>query len=265
MNAFLFSDLHAAGSQFIKIRDFFRKHRDISCLIFAGDFVNGGEPTSFAREFVSLLEDLNLPFFWVPGNNDFGPSYEILKSFTPSLEGRVVEFGGRKFTGVGGSPASWAGQYAGERGVGAREIAGTIFISHYPPPRVFNYVIPEHSTDGLSPILNKNSKILPIGQAGEARNPKQGEYCDSQTRNGLEHLSFNHLGFVSKFGFRNSNLPTKKRLAYSPLIHICGHIHTQEGIAHLGSTKIIKLAAAQTGHYAILDLQNLEVDFRRLS
>ena len=43
------------------------------------------------------------------------------------------------FTGVGGSPASWSGQYAGESMVDRKKIANTVFISHYPPPGVRSY------------------------------------------------------------------------------------------------------------------------------
>lgn len=202
MKAFLFSDLHANYKQLDNIFKYLEDHGDIKVIIFAGDLINMGEPVGFAMEFIRKLDSLGLPLMWIPGNNDFGRAYYKLKGAFNSLEGKIVEFGGRKFTGVGGSPASWAGQYAGESLIDKKSIAGTIFVSHVPPPGVHNY--------------QKND-------------------CDSPV--------------------------SKKNFSDSPLVHICGHIHSQWGCAYLGQTKIIKLAPAETGFYAIMDLTTLAVEF----
>lgn len=141
MNAFLFSDLHASSPMLDKMRDFLINNRQIGLIVFAGDAVNMGGPAEFAEEFIAVLKNINLPFFWVPGNNDFGPSYDILCTFTPSLEGRVTEAFGQKYTGVGGSPASWSSEsYGGKNSVANDKIGNSIFVSHYPPSGVFNYV-----------------------------------------------------------------------------------------------------------------------------
>lgn len=136
MKALLFSDIHDSNRGLWLITDFLKKNREISGLVFAGDLVNMGEPISFAEKFIAEISKFNLPLLWVPGNNDFGESYKVLQNHTPSLEGRIVEFGGRRFTGVGGSPASWESQYQGEASVKKEDIAGTIFMSHYPPAGV---------------------------------------------------------------------------------------------------------------------------------
>ncbi len=208
MKVFLFSDLHVNYKQLNNLLKFLVGNKEIDFVICAGDIVNMGEPVGFMETFIEVIGKIDKRFFWVPGNNDFGRAYYKLSSKYPSLEGRVAELtttGSRpptKLTGVGGSPASWAGQYAGEKLIDKKLIGGSIFISHVPPPGVHNY---------------------------------RHEDCNS---------------------------PTAKKLADSPLIHICGHVHHQWGCAYLGSTKIIKLAAFEYGQYAILDLENLSVEFK---
>ncbi|MFA4995672.1 MAG: metallophosphoesterase [Patescibacteria group bacterium] len=201
--AFLFSDLHSSTKQLSNMESFLLKNK-FDLLIFAGDFVNMGEPVWFTDKFINVLQEVELPFLWVPGNNDFGRSYYKLSSKYKSLEGNITQVLGRVFTGVGGSPASWAGQYAGERMVDRKKIGGSIFVSHVPPPG----------------ILTLQQKDLPTP-------------------------------------------PLKRRFADSPLIHVCGHLHYRWGTAYLGQTKVIQLASLETGHYAIMDLGTLAVEFGR--
>jgi Icc-related predicted phosphoesterase len=234
MKAFLFADLHVNYRVLDDIKRYLASHSDIGLIIFAGDLVNMGEPIGFVEQFINVINKIGLPLFWVPGNNDFGRGYYKLMAKFPSLEGKIVEFKGRSFCGVGGSPASWSGQYAGESLIDKKKIAGTIFVSHVPPPGVHNYV----KGDCQSPTLQKNPKL-------ETRNSKEKE---------------NSIIGNWKLEIGNSSA---KRLADSPLIHICGHIQYQWGCAYLGSTKIIKLAQAEAGYYAILDLETLEVEFNR--
>ena len=155
-----------------------------------------------------------------------------------SLEGKIVEFGGHKYTGVGGSPASWAGQYEGERSVDKKAIAGTIFVSHVPPPGLSNFQKFDQA--------NLKSEIL---------NPKQIPNQKTQiSKSGL-----------SNFEFRTSDSPRNMlSLADAPIVHICGHIHHTWGIGYLGSTKVIKLAGGYLGYCAIMDLQTFHVKFERM-
>ncbi|MCL5410428.1 MAG: metallophosphoesterase [Patescibacteria group bacterium] len=201
--AFLFSDLHASLKQLSRMGAFLTEE-EFDLLIFAGDFVNMGEPVWFTDKFITVIDKSKLPFLWVPGNNDFGRSYFKLNARYKSLEGNIIKLLGRTFTGVGGSPASWAGQYAGESMIDKKKIAGSIFVSHVPPP-------------GILTLQQK----------------------DLQTP------------------------PPKRRFSDSPLVHICGHLHYRWGTAYLGQTKVIQLASLETGHYAILDLETLAVEFRR--
>ncbi len=202
MKFFLFSDLHANNKSLDNIVHYIKNNK-LDAVIFAGDFVNMGEPILYAEKAIEKFKNLNIPFYWVPGNNDFGRSYYKLQAAIRSVEGRVAEVGCEKITGVGGSPASWAGQYQGEKIKEQIKIGGTYFISHVPPPGVHNW--------------SKNDTHSPIGQ--------------------------------------------KKNLLDSPKVHICGHIHHQWGTAYLGSTKIVKLASSEHGHAALIDTDDLSVEF----
>jgi len=212
MKAFLFSDLHANYKQLANFEQLLAGNKQFDLAIFAGDVVNMGEPVGYTEQFIKVLQKINLPFFWVPGNNDFGRSYHKLNAKYPSLEGKVTKLNSiipnaspeLRLTGVGGSPESWAGQYMGEQTIREEDIADSIFVSHVPPPGVHNY-----------------------------------RYFNEET-------------------------PVKtKKLSNAPKVHICGHIHYREGFAYLGPTKIIKLASAERGHYAIMDIENFGVEFKR--
>ena len=223
MNGLLFSDLHTSNKNLVNLEKLSLTD-GIDFLIFTGDVVNMGEPVSFVDQFIRAIKKINKPFFWVPGNNDFGRGYYKLRASYPSLEGKVVEMKLKniiskhperpeevegsstiKITGVGGSPASWSGQYAGETMVDRKKIGGSIFVSHFPPPGVRTYI---KFDDGFSPTVNK-------------------------------------------------------KFSDSPLVHICGHLHHRWGISYLGTTKVIQLAALELGYYAIMNLKTLKVEFKR--
>lgn len=202
--AFLFSDLHASNKYLDLIKNKILADKP-DLILFSGDIVNMGEPVWYAEKFIKVVDELDIAFLWVPGNNDFGRSYHKVQAKYKSLEGNTVEMFGRKFTGVGGSPASWSGQYQGEQSVDKKAIAGSIFLSHVPPP-------------GLLTLL---------------------KYDDPR------------------------EIP-EKRFSDAPLVHICAHVHWQWGVGYLGQTKVIKLASSETGHYAILNLENLKVEFKEI-
>ena len=50
----------------------------------------------------------------------------------------------------------------------------------------------------------------------------------------------------------------------APRAQVCGHIHSPEGVAWLGRTKVIKLRAAMWNRCALLDLDSLSATFRDL-
>lgn len=222
--ALLFSDLHASSKKLNQLKQTIIKENP-DLLLFTGDIVNMGEPVWFAEKFIEVIQELKIPFLWVPGNNDFGRSYHKVQAKYKSLEGRVVEIDLNdevsrlkdpmardeerknvlRFTGVGGSPASWSGQYEGEQSIDKKAIAGSIFLSHVPPP-----------------------------------------------------------GIITLSKFDDPKQTTAKRFSDAPLVHICAHVHWQWGVSHLGQTKVIKLASFETGHYAMMNLENLKVEFKEI-
>ncbi len=243
MKALLISDIHTSYKVLSLIYDLITQQK-INCIIFAGDVVDSGEPASFVEEFIWLIERTKSKLLWVPGNNDFGRAYHKLNAKYKSLEGQVVEFSGRKFTGVGGSPASWSGQYQGERSVDKKAIAGTIFVSHVPPPSLANF----QKFDQTNPKIQDTSN-------------KQIQNYNNQNNNVIPSLLNNVPGEELQNQISGDN--NRLKLSDAPLVHICGHIHHTWGVAKLGSTKVIKLAGGYLGYYAIIDLNTLMVRFER--
>lgn len=239
MKAFVFSDLHGNYRQLHNIESYLCENK-IDLILFAGDLTNMGEPIEFVDLFLKMLDEVKIPIFWVPGNNDFGRGYYRLAARYPSLEGRVMEFPlkanssdpATRFSGVGGSPESWAGQYQGETTDQKIEIGGTVFLSHVPPPCIVT----------LNPyddeIANPKKQI-----------PDKFQFSNDQMRNGKIN--------------ERCKMKTGKLFKDAPFAHICGHLHSRQGVGYIGQTKIIKLAAAERGNYAILDLETLKVEFRR--
>lgn len=235
MNALLISDLHESDHALTGIDEILKDNRCIGLVVFAGDLTNFGENEEYAINFLNILDKFSLPLVWVPGNNDFGDSYKVLQHHTKSVEGRIVEFENRKFTGVGGSPESWAGQYRGEKAISAKEIAGTILLSHVPPPGIVN----------LYKIDNADSKFQTL-------NPKKIQNPNNRIKQRQ----------VSDLDIRNSDL--HRKIVDFPVIHICGHIHHTWGISYIGTTKVVKLGVGNLGYYAIMNLQTLHVNFERM-
>lgn len=234
MNALVFSDLHASSKQLFNLKKFCIENKTkIVLLIFAGDAVNQGEPIGFMVNFIEALNEIDLPFFWVPGNNDFGRSYHKLQAIFPSLEGKIIHFHNIVLTGVGGSPASWAGQYAGEKMIDAKSIADSIFVSHQPPPGIL--------------VMNKydwkpstNSVISTPHEVGVEKS-----FSDKISRQARDDIAVG------------------RKFSDAPRLHICGHLHSHWGCGYLGTTKVINPGSLADGRYAIINLENLITEFGR--
>lgn len=259
--AILFSDLHASTKRLTNLYDIVIQNNEIGLIVCAGDVVNMGEPVWFIDKLIKVIDDIGLPFVWVPGNNDFGRSYHKLNSKYKSVEGRIAEEAGLSFTGVGGSPASWAGQYAGESMVDRKKIGGTIFISHYPPPGILTL----QQKDLPTPLLeSRNQEVVGLGCAEPRRKSrKSGSKVNENCHSELDSESIYQNGDEAPKQVRGDSY-SNRRFADSPLIHICGHLHYRWGTAYLGQTKVVQLASLETGHYAIMDLNDLSIEFKEI-
>ena len=81
MKALLFTDLHGSEKTLKKIFDFISNPANqIKMMLFAGDFVNMGEPLEYQKKFIQLHTLNSVPLFWVPGNNDFGRGASKIQS-----------------------------------------------------------------------------------------------------------------------------------------------------------------------------------------
>ncbi|HOX41551.1 MAG TPA: metallophosphoesterase family protein [bacterium] len=195
--AFLFSDLHAQRSLLPSLKKEIKKSSP-SLLIFAGDFLNAGQPFSFAEEFHNFIVDMDTPFCWVTGNNDIGEAAGWFLKKHPTLEEEGCGFGEFDVVGV---------NYAGSI-IPKNDITGNILVSHVPPPGYRTY----------------STKLSP-------------------------HDTFSR---------------TPGSFSLAPVIHICGHLHNQTGVAMLGKTKIIKMGSVASGNYALLDSDSMSVNFFKL-
>ncbi|MFA5926662.1 MAG: metallophosphoesterase [Patescibacteria group bacterium] len=237
MNAFLFSDLHGSLTMLKKIELFLLERQDIGLLVFVGDFLNSGRPVSFVLELIKFLKKVDKDFVWVSGNNDFGDGFDILNEIYPCLDGRERKVAKHRFVGIGGSPIRWEGESDPLGEIQPDSIGGSILLWHYPPPGRLKYF----SADSLSPAPLSAEK--PKTQIPKPKDPEKQSSA---------------LGFGA-FGFSGTS-----RLAHSPLAHICGHLHSRAGIAYVGGTKIVKLGGAVLDHYAIMNVENLKIEFGRL-
>ena len=136
MKALCFADLHAKTAFLPAMRNFLssRKNDDIEVIFCLGDIVNFGGDLEYLGNLLTIVN--KLPFFYVPGNNDFGPVYKIMKKY--SVENKMVEFAGEKIIGMGGIPDLWGHNIFPPK-VSDADIENSIFLSHIPPKNFKNF------------------------------------------------------------------------------------------------------------------------------
>ncbi len=205
MKALLISDLH--GDQ--KLLRFLPKIvNDYDIILCAGDLTNFGQPEGYAELIDEIMIDKTC--FWVSGNNDTQQEYQYRLKNMQNIDGKIVEYRGHKFAGLGGSYQNYEAQNFGPSLIGKdSDLSGCVLLSHIPPSLKLKY----------SPV-----DIV----------------CHSRLRRANPLIN------------------------NAPSAHICGHLHDTAGVACIGSTKVIKLAPAKFGEYAEMDLDNLQVDFKKV-
>jgi len=136
MKALCVSDLHGQVG-FLLALDNLLKREKIDLVLSVGDIGNAGRNIEYSSKFLKILKQNNSPVFSVPGNNDFGEIYDLLKSGTTLVENKLIKFGGEKIIGMGGIPDLY-GHNIFPPEVKDEDLADSIFLSHIPPNKIEN-------------------------------------------------------------------------------------------------------------------------------
>jgi len=137
MKALCISDIHGKEGFLAALKNLLQQEK-FDLVLMLGDIVNNGKEVNYFEKFLNIIEDADLPMFWVPGNNDIGDVYEHMSRSKYSIENKKVEFGGENFVGMGGVPDLWGHNiYMPE--VKPQEMRDSIFLSHIPPKKFVNF------------------------------------------------------------------------------------------------------------------------------
>ena len=142
MKALCIADVHAKVGFLPALKNYLAEEKP-DMILFVGDIVNQGRDIEYLKEFDKIIKKSRTALFWVPGNNDVGPVYELMKKRDYSVEGEFVEYGGEKIIGMDGVPDLW-GHGISYPDVPEKDIAGSIFLSHIPPKNFRNLKKTDH-------------------------------------------------------------------------------------------------------------------------
>lgn len=127
------SDLHGR-SQCLESLDaaIRREHPDL--ILCAGDLTEQNPSNvSYLESFLSLIKKQHgLEVFAVHGNNDATDIFDLLEATGISLHLQIREFGGYRFSGIGGH-GDLSEQVLDEEAARTFNPAGTVFVTHMPP------------------------------------------------------------------------------------------------------------------------------------
>jgi Icc-related predicted phosphoesterase len=136
MKALCISDIHAKEGFLVALENLLNDKK-FNLVLMLGDIVNNGKEINYFEKYLQIIEDADLPMFWVPGNNDIGDVYERMNRSKYSVENKKVEFGGESFIGMGGVPDLW-GHNIFMPEVKPQEMKNATFLSHIPPKKFVN-------------------------------------------------------------------------------------------------------------------------------
>lgn len=161
MKALCISDAHAKIG-FLESLEFFLAKEQPEAIFFTGDIVNHGQEIDYLKKFNSIILNSGIPLFWVPGNNDIGPVYELMRRKKYSVEDKFVQYGGEKIVGMGGAPDLWGHNIYYPK-VKENEIKDSIFLSHIPPKNFVNFKKHDHKEYDKNVELKNAPKIQICG------------------------------------------------------------------------------------------------------
>lgn len=157
MKAVCISDAHAKNG-FLESFEIFLAEEKPELILFTGDIVNQGHEVEYLKKFDQIIAQSGIPLFWVPGNNDIGPVYDLMRRRKYSVEGKMTEFESEKIIGMDGVPDLW-GHGISYPKVKENEMADSIFLSHIPPKNFVNFKKHDHDEFDKSVKLKNAPKI----------------------------------------------------------------------------------------------------------
>ena len=134
MKALCFSDLHAK-TNFLPALDLLLTEEKFDLIFFPGDIANAGREKEYTFRFLDIIHHHKIPTFWVPGNNDVGEVFAMLKENLQSAENKLLKFKNEKIIGMGGTPDLYGHNIFPPK-VKASEMDDSIFLSHIPPRKL---------------------------------------------------------------------------------------------------------------------------------
>lgn len=141
MKALLISDLHGDQNFLHVLKDILQNYDLILC---TGDLTNFGTPTDYPNKLKEIVGKTK--FLWISGNNDIGQQYQYSLDPLLNIDGKIVEYKGIKFSGIGGSSSNYEGQNFGPSIInGEQNISDTILLTHIPPSRALKYSINDYA------------------------------------------------------------------------------------------------------------------------
>jgi len=161
MKALCISDVHAKVGFLEVFRNYLISEKP-DLILFTGDIVNQGQETDYLAKFDKIISESEIPIFWVPGNNDIGPVYELMRKRKYSVEGKMKEFGTEKIVGMNGVPDLW-GHGISYPKVKELDMAESILLSHIPPKNFKNLNKFDHKEIDKSVELKNAPKIQICG------------------------------------------------------------------------------------------------------
>jgi uncharacterized protein len=190
-------------------------------VLLAGDLTDFGGARE-ARALLAEIEASNRAIAAVAGNCDKAGVRELLIAEGLSADGRLVEAGGARVIGAGGSPLR-SGLTPYERR--ESELAEALFSAASDAA--------ERGKTGMP--LVALSHVPPKGSGADQR---KGQCVGSQAlRDALDRIEL-----VLGSGLR-------------PILWVCGHIHESPCASSLGSTLVLNPGSLRDGRYALVSLE----------
>lgn len=122
----LISDLHENRKALSQLNLLLERER-FGALIFAGDLTNRSfTALKYAKDFFNIVKDNKVSLFYIHGNNEPREVIDFFKDNECSIHLIPQKYSGFTIVGIGGFMDEWDSRVADS-------IAGSIFVTHYPP------------------------------------------------------------------------------------------------------------------------------------